>query len=167
MSKAERRDADRRARESIAALDVRNAEREPILNGEVVARIGAVLSDAEVAYLENLSIDQWNVVMPDGKAIELRTYPTKRGRVGSADVFAHDSVKITYKEGEGLKTAFMKGISGISLLKDDDGTVSVEFVQKTDKGTDRIEVSDKGVAVGGNGTRWKIPHRFIKEFYFI
>jgi hypothetical protein len=60
----------------------------------------------------------------------------------------------------------MKGISGISLVKDDDGTVSVEFVQRTDKNTRRIEVSDKGVALSGNVTGRKIHHRFIKDFRF-
>ncbi len=167
MPQAERKDGSLTVRENLAVLDVKNADREPILNDGLVARIGEILGQAAVVWDKKFFIDQWCLTTPDGKIMDFCVFPTRRGRVSSADVLAHDSVKIAYKDGEIAKTAYMKGISAIGMIKDDDGTVAVEFVQKTDKGTRRIEVSDKGVVVGGNGTRSSIPHRFTKDFYFI
>lgn len=166
MPQAERKNGAPYSREEIGALDVKDCERGPILNDGLVARIGETLNGAKVVRNANVVLDGWHVTVPDGLIMDFCVYPKTRGRVMSADVLAHDSVKIFYKEGEVEKTAYMKGICAISLVKSDDGTSAVEFVQKTDKYSRRIVVSDKGVNVSGNGAATKIPRRFVKDFYF-
>lgn len=166
MPQTERKNGDQRAREVLASLDVKSDDREPILNNDLIAAIGGILGQATVTSSEHSIFNRWNLVTADGKIMELCAYTTRRGRVSSADVLAYDSLRIVYKEGEAPKAACMRGISDIGLVKDDDGTVSVEFVQKTDKNTRRIEVSDKGVTIAGNATGRNIPHRFIKDFQF-
>lgn len=170
MPQTERKNASLEDRELLAALNAKSDDREPILNDGLVSRISGILGQASVVQSESLSFEpfnRWNLTTSDGKILDLFAYPTKRGRVGSADILAYDCLRITYEEDMEMKTAYMQGISEIALLKDEDGTASVEFVQKTDKRTNRIKVSNKGVVVGGNGSGRTMPLRFIKGFTFL
>lgn len=166
MSTAERESGNLPQREILATLDVKSEDRQPILNDELATVIGRILGQVQPVKSHTPIYSRWYLETPDGKIIDLHSYATRLGRVGSADFLAHDSVSITYKEDGRLNTTCMEGISNITQLTHVDGTVSVEFVQKTDKRTRLVEVSNKGVVVSEKKSERMIPQRYIRNFSF-
>lgn len=166
MSTTERSNGNLPHREILASLNVTGDDRKPILNDDLVARIGSILGQTAAANL-NLVYKGWHLESPTGSQIELCSYETVRGRVSSADILASDSIDITYTQDGKIKRSSMKGISDIALLKDVDGAESVEFVQRTDKQTLSIKVSNKGVSINGKRSPRNIPRRYVKDFSFI
>lgn len=167
MSQSERKKGVPRSREAIASLDLKDPNREPILNDGLVTRIGEILGQAQVMRAANVVFDQWLLRDPSGVIMDFSVCPAIRGRVMSADVLAHDRVKISYRESGQGKTVYMKGICDINLIRGEDGSSAVEFVQRTDKCTRTVEVSGNGVLIGGNGSATSIPRRFVKDFSFL
>lgn len=166
MPQQERKKGIPRSREAIASLDVKDANRESILNDGLVARIGEILGQAQVMRAPNAVFGEWLLKTPSGVIMGFSVCPAIRGRVMSADVLAHDRVKISYNESDQGKTVYMKGICDINLVRGEDDSSAVEFVQRTDKYTRIVEVSEKGVIIDGKGSATNIPRRFVKDFSF-
>lgn len=166
MSTTERKNGIVLSREILASLNVTSEDRVAILNDDLVARIGTILGQT-ASVNPNLFYKGWHLESPTGTQIELCSYETVLGRVSSADILAGDSIDISYTEDGEIKKSSMKGISDIALLKHIDGTETVEFVQKTDKQTHSIKVSNKAVSVSGKRSPRNIPRRYVKDFSFI